>query len=134
MKKITKIILITAATVFVILAVFIGSFIYNTRFKTQPIDTSVSPDGEYTLLLSSVGEPDFPFGSAYGRITLSKGGSTLSETDIDLAQDGGQIVSENWSVEWKEDCARVTLKAEEQADEIWEMYFDGRVEQLPVKH
>lgn len=119
-----------AGAILLLLVAACGIFIYRTRYETSTLDVAASPDGDYALTLSSVGEPDWPFGRAYGRITLTEDGEQLSKTEIDLAEDGCQISKNNWRVVWQDAYAEVTLHASEQPDELWHIYFDGRIEQL----
>ncbi len=67
MRKVMKFVLGFAAAIFIIIAVFWGSFVYVSDYKITKADTSVSPDGTYELVLQAVGEADFPFGSANNR-------------------------------------------------------------------
>lgn len=132
-----KAIICILAAVLLLHAVGVGVFVYHTRYETALIDEVLSPNGEYTLTLSSVGKPDWPFGSAHGRITLTKNGKKLSKAEIDLAQDGCQTSKENWSVVWYKSYAQVSLHADEQEDEHWQIYFDGRTVQVtdaPVRN
>lgn len=104
------------------------SFQYTYRYKKEVCDRAVSPDGRYELILQQIGEPDWPFGSVSGRLLLTEDGVEISETDFQLANDGGNIHSDCWKVSWQTDCAEVVLSGEEQADrQIW-LFFDGRVE------
>ena len=54
MKKTLKFVLGFVAVVFIILAVFLGSFVYVSDYKITKVDTSVSPDGTYELVLQAV--------------------------------------------------------------------------------
>ena len=117
MKKIVKFISGFAAAAFIIIVVFWGSFVYVTDYKITKVDTSVSPDGTYELVLQAVGEADFPFGSASGRLILYEGKSKISKADFELFNDGGCIRSSTWDVTWLEDCVKVVLSGEEQPDE-----------------
>ncbi len=128
MKKIVKFISGFAAAAFIIIVVFWGSFVYVTDYKITKVDTSVSPDGTYELVLQAVGEADFPFGSASGRLILYEGKSKISKADFELFNDGGCIRSSTWDVTWLEDCVKVVLSGEEQPDEQIILYFDGRKE------
>lgn len=118
-------------SVLLLLAAVWGGIRYRTRYEVVLLDSSFSPDGEYTLTLASVGEPDWPFGSARGRITLKQNEKQLSRTEIDIADDGCQLGKEHWSIVWQDTHAAVTLRASEQPDEHWRFYFDGQVLQLP---
>lgn len=64
-------------TLFVIVGVFcglmatlIGSFTYATKYRINPVDSSVSPDGKYELLFQQIGDPEWPFGSTHARLVL----------------------------------------------------------------
>ena len=128
MKKIMKFVLGFVAVVFLIVAVLWGSFVYMSDYKITEVDTSVSPDGIYELVLQAVGEADFPFGSASGRLILFEGKGRLSKADFELFDDGGGIRSSIWEVTWHEDYVEVILSGDEQIDEQIILYFDGRKE------
>jgi len=128
MKKIMKFVLGFVAIAFIIIAVFWGSFAYVSDYKITKADTSVSPDGTYELVLQAVGEADFPFGSASGRLVLYEGKSRISQADFELFDDGGSIRSNIWEVTWHEDHAEVILSGDEQFNEQIVLYFDGRKE------
>ncbi|MDE7184490.1 MAG: hypothetical protein K2O40_08455 [Lachnospiraceae bacterium] len=123
-----KFILGFVAAVFIIIAVLWGSFVYVSDYKITEADTSVSPDGNHELVLQAVGEADFPFGSASGRLILYEGKSRTSEADFELFDDGGCIRSSIWEVTWHEDYVEVILSGDEQIDEQIILYFDGRKE------
>ena len=128
MKIIMKFVLGFVATIFIIIAVFWGSFAYVSNYKITEADISVSPDGTYELVLQAVGEADFPFGSATGRLVLYKGKSRISKADFELWDDGRSIRSSIWEVTWHEDSVEVILSGDEQFDEQIILYFDGRKE------
>ncbi len=128
MKKIMKFILGFVAAVFIIIAVLWGSFVYVSDYKITEADTSVSPDGTHNLVLQAVGEADFPFGSASGRLILYECESKISKADFELFDDGGCIRNSIWEVTWYEDCVEVILSGDEQSDEQITLYFDGRKE------
>ena len=128
MKKIMKFILGFVAIVFIIIMVLWGSFVYVSDYKITRIDTSASPDGAYELVLQAVGEADWPFGAASGRLILYEGKSKISKTDFELWDDGGCIRSSIWEVTWHEDCVEVILSGDEQFDEQIILYFDGKKE------
>lgn len=128
MKKIMKFVLGFVAAAFIIIAVFWGSFAYVSNYKITKADTSVSPDGTYELVLQAVGEADFPFGSASGRLVLYEGKSRISQVDFELFDDGGCIRSSIWKVTWHEDSVEVILSGDEQFDEQIVLFFDGKKE------
>ncbi|MCI9465415.1 MAG: hypothetical protein HFI48_16390, partial [Lachnospiraceae bacterium] len=128
MKKIMKVILGVIAVVFIIIVVFWVSIVYVSDYKITTVDISVSPDETYELVLQAVGEADFPFGSASGRLILYEGESKISKADFELFDDGGCIRSSIWEVTWHEDCVEVILSGDEQIDEQIILYFDGKKE------
>ena len=127
-----KFVLGFVAAIFIIIAVFWGSLAYVSNYKITEADTSVSPDGTYELVLQAVGEADFPFGSASGRLVLYEGKSRISKADFELFDDGGCIRSSIWEVTWHEDSVEVILSGDEQFDEQIILYFDGKKERKQV--
>ena len=128
MKKIMKFILGFVAVAFIIIVVLWGSFVYVSDYKITNVDTSVSPDETYELVLQAVGEADFPFGSASGRLVLYEGKRRISKADFELFDDGGCIRSGIWEVTWHEDYVEVIISGDEQFDEQIILYFDGKKE------
>ena len=101
---------------------------YKLHYQKTVCDTSTSPDGTYELTLLAVGEPEFPFGSASGRLVLRRGTETCSQVDFELANDGASIRSNCWTVIWNDSGAEVILSGEEQEDEQIILFFDGTVQ------
>ena len=128
MKTIMKFVLGFVAAIIIIIAAFWGSFAYVSNYKITKADTSVSPDGTYELVLQAVGQADFPFGSASGRLVLYEGKSRISKADFELWDDGRNIRSSIWEVTWHEDSVEVILSGDEQFDEQIILYFDGKKE------
>ena len=127
MEKFLKMMLcITGALLVLIVSAWL-CISYTVNKKTT-CDTSVSLDGKYELMLQAVGEPDWPFGSASGRLVLTEGQDKISQTDFELHNDGGSITSNCWKVTWYEDYVEVILSGEEQFDEKVILYFDGTKE------
>lgn len=125
MKRLGKTALGVIAAVFAIAIVFWGSIVYVSEYRITTVDISVSPDGAYELVLQAVGEADFPFGSATGRLVLNAGKSKISKTGFELYDDGKSIRGSSWKVTWHEDSVEVLLSGEEQFDEQIILYFDG---------
>lgn len=128
MRKVMKFVLGFVAAIFIIIAVLWGSFVYVSDYKITEVDSSASPDGTYELVLQAVGEADFPFGAASGRLVLYEGKSRISKADFELRDDGGSIRSSIWEVTWHEDSVEVILSGDEQFDEQIILYFDGEKE------
>ena len=128
MKNFLKIMLCIMGSLLAVIVVFGFCISYRVNYKKTICDTSVSPDGKYELTLQAVGEPDWPFGSASGRLILMEGQDKISQTDFELHNDGGSITSNCWKVTWYEDYVEVILSGEEQFDEQVILYFDGTKE------
>ena len=120
MKKFLKIMLCIMGSLLAVIVAFWFSISYTVNHKKTTCDTSVSPDGKYELTLQAVVEPDWPFGSASGRLVLKEGEDKISQTDFELHNDGGSITSSCWKVTWYEDYVEVILSGEEQDDKIYE--------------
>ena len=132
MKKYFKVIICFIGLVCAMILILGISFSYITNYKKITIDTSNSPDRKYELTLQAVGEPDWPFGSASGRLVLMEGKDKISQTDFELHNDGGSITSNCWKVTWYEDYVEVILSGEEQFDERVTLYFDGSVDMQQI--
>lgn len=125
MKRIIRTILCIICSVIGMVLLLTGCLYYETNCKETIRDTSFSADGSYKLTLMEIGEPEWPFGSASGRLILNKGDTQISETNFRLANDGGHISSNDWAVTWNEDHVEVILSGEEQFDEQILLYYDG---------
>lgn len=72
-KKKNSAVKIIFGSIILIIALFtilVGSITYVVNYKIHEIDTDVSPDGKYELILQQVGDPDWPFGSTHARVVL----------------------------------------------------------------
>lgn len=96
--------------------------------RPRIVDTSVN--GEYSAELIAVSSPDWPFGSQKGRIVLKKGLRTVCETDFTLHNDGKSMCDSNWSVDWDDEKAVVTINGEEQSDCEYHLYYGGAAVQI----
>lgn len=117
-----------AEAVAIAIVICVMAYLYITEWQIDIVDTKQSHDGEYELVLQSVGEP-FLFGSASGRIILKNEDKLIAKVDIEIADDGLQIDENTWSVSWYEDCVKITLSGSEQPDEYVTIYFDGEVKE-----
>ena len=114
---------------------FAGIFYYVTVFKISDIDTSVSSDGEYSLTMQAVGEPLF-FGPADGQFILKKGEKRISKVKFSLSNDGGNISQDTWHVTWKKNQVEIIIYGEEQNDEQFLLFYDGKykINELDTKY
>ena len=105
---------------------------YNLNYAEKTIDQSVSENKEYKLVLKSVGNP-FLFGSANGKIILKEKNHTIEEFPIVISNDGGRISKKSWTVVWEMDFVTITLRGDEQPDEILKIDFDGNIIEKKTK-
>ncbi len=135
-RTLLKIIVCIMVAILVVIFVFWLCMHYEINYKKTVCDTSVSPDGKYELTLQAVGEPDWPFGPANGRLILKAGEDHISQTDFTLRDDGKKIRSSCWKVTWYDKYVEVILSGEEQSDEQVLLYFNCEVEvnEKPCAH
>lgn len=126
-KKTIRAVCKIAAGILAALLLLVGGFAYVTSYKITDIDSSVSDDGQYELLFQSVGEPDWPFGSSHARLALRHGSRSVTKYKLDVENDGKVLYADNWRVSWEDNCVKVTISAEEQADILYILFFDGTV-------
>ncbi len=131
-KKFLKNMLCIMGALLALIVVFWCCISYTANYKKTTCDTSVSPDGEYELTLQAVGEPEWPFGSARGKLILKNNENTISETGFEIRNDGGSVNERCWKVTWYETYAEVILSGKEQFDERVTLYFDGSVDMQQI--
>lgn len=134
-KKIIKVLLGIIGTFLATMSIIIGIFYYELNYKIEDVDTSISPDGKYELVLQAVGEPVF-FSEADGRVVFKEGKRIVAKCSFDLYDDGGSIRSEVWKVTWKDEAVEILISGDEQNDELIIIFYDGRSEyyQLDTKY
>lgn len=123
-RKAVKIILIVASVIIILFFALLGSLIYFLEYAVDTADKSKSPDGQYTLLLQSVGSPIF-FSSADGKLVLKSRRKKIAEQEFTLYDDGGSIRPSIWSVAWEGDRVTILINGSEQDTEMITIYFDG---------
>ena len=106
----------------------IVAFIPEVSLAEKELATYYSEDGTYQLLIYEIGEPEWPFGPATGRLVLSTENNQISKTDVDVFNDGGHTHSEDFDVSWSEDHVTVVVHGSEMPDETYILYFDGKTE------
>lgn len=109
-----------------------GSFAYETMWKVETVDSERSEDGTYELILQSIGEPGWPFGSAPGRLLLKENGTVLSVTEFEIANDGCAWDESAWKVTWHKEYVEILLMGAEQLDEQIRLFFSGESERVSL--
>ena len=126
MNKIVKYIVIIAGILVMVVLLPLGYVRYKTRYEAEQISTSMSPDGDYELVIYSVGEPDFSFGAAHGRLVLKDKERTVAYMPFEVANDGARFDDGDLETTWYIDRVEVVVSGSEQHDELVIMYFDGK--------
>lgn len=124
-KSMKRIIISIFATLFGILFLLVGSITYVTKYKIHEIDTDMSPDGKYELILQQVGDPDWPFGSTHARVILKEGDKIVKKYRFDVHNDGANISDNSWIVTWYNQSVVWITYGEEQPDQSYRICFDG---------
>ena len=106
----------------------IGGFQYRVNYAKTEVVTSVSDDGQHSLTVYMIGEPDWPFGATYCRFDLRDGSKRIVKHPFSIHNDGVKADANNFVVTWHEDHAEVLVSAEEQPDEVYALYYNGAVE------
>ena len=93
-------------TLFVIVGVFcglmntlIGNFTYATKYRKNPVDSSVSPDGKYELLFQQIGDPEWPFGATHARLVLRDESGIITKYPFYVLNDGYGVHQDSWHIE-----------------------------------
>ncbi len=126
MNKIAKYVVIIAGILVMVVLLPLGYVRYKTRYEAEQISESTSPDGDYELVIYSVGEPDFPFGAAHGRLVLKGKEKTVAYMPFEVANDGARFYGGDLETTWYGDRVEVVVSGSEQHDELVTMYFDGQ--------
>ena len=126
MNKVAKYVVIIAGILVMVVLLPLGYVRYKTRYEAEQISTSMSPDGDYELVIYSVGEPDFPFGAAHGRLVLKDKEKTVAYMSFEVANDGARFDDSDLETTWYSDRVEVVVSGPEQHDELVIMYFDGQ--------
>ena len=124
-STVIKIILGGLVIIIALFMILVGGIIYTVKYKIHDIDSKLSPDGTYELILQQVGDPDWPFGSTHARVILKNGNNIITKYKFDVHNDGGNISKGSWSVDWNEDSVECVLYGEEQSDQLYRIFFDG---------
>ena len=126
MNKIPKYVVIIACILVMVVLLPLGYVRYKTRYEAEQISVSTSPDGDYELVIYSVGDPDFPFGAAHGRLVLKGKEKTVAYRSFEVANDGARFDESDLKTTWYIDRVEVVVSGSEQRDELVTMRFNGQ--------
>ncbi|MBO7703680.1 MAG: hypothetical protein J6S26_04465 [Solobacterium sp.] len=123
MKK--RIITVITA-ILLILFLCAGWFVYQTEYRKTEVLRS--GQGDHTLIIYMIGEPEFPFGNTKCHAVLNENGIVIRETDIILKNDGVRAEAENFRIEWGEENVTITASASEMDPEDYVLAFGSDAE------
>lgn len=112
-KKNRIIIVIVLLIAMAIVAIF--TIDSTKKQEITKLDKISSPDNKYLIVINQVGYP-ISFDSHNVKIQLidNKTNEEITVFEEDISNDGKNLTSENWEVEWFEEEVVVTLIGEEQ--------------------
>lgn len=116
----------TVAVISIMIAVLAVTFTYTTKYKIHEVAYSTSQDGKYLLVFQQVGDPDWPFGHTHARLVLKDESGIIAKYHFDVANDGGNVHSDSWQVKWRGNCVEAVISGEEQNDNQYILYFNGK--------
>ncbi len=128
MKRKGKIVLVIAGIFAGLIIILAGCFWYVTNYRYTDIDMQASPDGRCQLTLQMRGEPEWPFGSTYGRIIVTYDNKIINKPEFEICDDGAMLREENWNIVWGVAGAQVTLTGSEQDTQTIQIMYDGTEE------
>lgn len=111
--KIGTVLLITE-TIILLLIFLLGCLLFKANQEETEVYRQSSEDGNQTVVIYEVGEPDWPFGRAHYQIYGP------SDFYVDVSDDGG---SGEFTVEWEENSVIITFSGSEQEDAVYELPF-----------
>ena len=126
MNKISKYVVIIVGILVMVVLLPLGYVRYKTRYEAEQISVLTSPDGDYELVIYSVGDPDFPFGAAHGRLVLKGKEKTVAYRSFEVANDGARFDESDLKTTWYIDRVEVVVSGSEQRDELVTMRFNGQ--------
>lgn len=112
----------------ILIMILAGSFTYTTKYKIHDVADYTSADGKYVLLFQQIGDPDWPFGHTHARLVLKDEAGMIAKYRFDIADDGANANSDSCQVIWKETHVEAVISGEEQNDNQYILYFDGKTD------
>lgn len=89
------------------------------------ITSQSSPDGNYSIYLYQVGDPQWSFGSVGAKLVLKESnGKIVDEKEFSLANDGTMVHEDNLkSVAWLENEVKVLMDADEAPEKYYVLSY-----------
>lgn len=112
-----------------IIVIGIGSLYYEIELKETKINEFTSDDGQYTLTMYQVGEPDFPFGAVSGKFELKKDDDVINTYDFRVMDDGCGLNGNVPAVRWTDTAVMLIVDGSEQKEQLYILNYDGTAEE-----
>ena len=121
--------LLAALSAFIIALILISGILWHTTPAPTEILTSSSQDGNYSLTVYMIGEPEWPFGPTHCRCDLLHNDKKLIEHPFSILNDGAIAHESNFAITWNADSVLLIVSGSEQSDAAYLLNFDGTIEQ-----
>lgn len=109
-------------------ALLVGGLKYRTTYAKTEIMSVSSADGQYTLFVYMIGEPDWPFGATHCRFDLMNADKRITKYPFDIHDDGAIAHENHFYISWEKDNVTIIVSGSEQKDIFYRLSFDGNVE------
>ncbi len=122
MKKVVKIICITAGALFCLAFLFyIGIGILwsaDFDFPVTEIAHEVSPDGRYEITVEQLGSPVWPFGPVTSRVTVksTERGKRIARFKDEVSNDGAGLYAGQFTFEWHDTEVKIIIDPAESSN------------------
>ena len=122
---------IIAAIIFVVIVLILfAAFRWRANYAKNEVLCYASDDGEHTLVIYRIGEPDFPFGATHCRFDLLEDGKRIIQYDFDISDDGANADAGNFTIMQSDDSITVDVYGSEQGTATYVLNYDGTVDAL----
>ena len=105
-----------------LMAGLFGFYKYKTEYALTEI-LEVNEDN-HSVKIYMVGEPEFPFGSAYARIMIYEDSKKKESLDVEIANDGKNLFEDNFEILFEKDRISITVKGEEMDEKTFTYGFE----------
>ncbi len=108
-----------------VLGVLAVTIIMKTEERVE-LARETSPDGKWAILITELGEPDWPFGDDHLQVQMWENTEDPKDSryrvsfEADVANDGARA---SWEIRWLEDGVQVLLIGSEQPDALYELPY-----------
>jgi len=124
-NRIKKLLLLPALVLLAAVMVLV-IFSYQRRFMKTEVDRFSSEDGQYRLVITEIGLPDFPDGDTRCRLTLRGRVRKIKELETVVHNDGLRASKDQFEAVWQEQSVLVKVEEGNGDTAEYELFYDGR--------